>query len=126
MEIVGRIDNERVQAHWGNVIREVVLTQERIGHIREGHAEDYDVYGSYISSAIEVPDFILVDNRAADTGMFIKCVDAEKGINVIVKLEYEKEGSGYMSSVITMYRLGPTTLKRLLKRFPVVYRSSGT
>ena len=123
MGIIGRIRNEYVQEYWGEIIPEVVLTEERIGHIREGHAEDYDALSQYISGTIENPDYILDDARSINTGMFIKCIDAAKGINVIVKLECENSKSLYMSSVITMYRLGRGTLKRLLKKYRVVYKS---
>ena len=57
--------------------------------------------------------------------MFIRHVK-QTNINVIVKLSFEEKDSDLESSVITMYRLGDKTLRRLIKRNPVVYSRDET
>ncbi len=57
--------------------------------------------------------------------MFIRHVK-QTNINVIVKLSFEEKDSDLESSVITMYRLGEKTLRRLIKRNPVVYSRDET
>ena len=124
MEIVGRIENEKVLERWKGVKRDVVLTDERIEHIRERHPEDYALYHMYISEAVTAPDFVIEDADQDSTAMFIKWIE-EEGINVIVQLAYEGNSSNLLSSVMTMYRIGTKRLRRLLRNNPVLYRREG-
>lgn len=121
---IARIENEAITQRWGKVIPEVVLTDERIEHIREGHAEDYEAMRERIPEIIQYPSFILEDNRVQNTAMFIKHIETTNA-NVVVKLEIEdqKDDPELLSSVITMFRLGNRSLKRLLKKYPVLYKS---
>ena len=120
MKVVGEIKNKYVFEYWGEIQSEVILTEERIFHIRKGHDDDYVQYGKYIPEAIEDPNIILVDKDDQDTALFIRHVEATN-INVVVKIAYAVNSAGRKSSVITMYRLGEKTKKRLLKNSKVIY-----
>ena len=101
----------------------VVLTDERIAHIREGHDKDYVEFGNHIGEAIETPTYILEDSKNIATALFVKRLDASD-INVVVRLKIEDvNAEDLRSSVITMYRLGEKTLARLLKKNNVLYKS---
>lgn len=125
VNVIGEITNEQVVKYWKGVKTRVILTEERIGHIREGHAEDFDAFSNYIPDAIRDPAYVLCDVKNENTAMFIRHVK-QTNINVIVKLSFEEKDSDLESSVITMYRLGEKTLRRLIKRNPVVYSRDET
>ena len=120
MKVVGEIRNQCVFEHWGDIQTEVILTEERILHIREDHDDDYEQYGKYIPAAIEMPNIILVDQKDQDTALFIRHVEATN-INVVVKIAYAVQNTGRKSSVITMYRLGEKTKARLMKKLKMIY-----
>ena len=122
MKIVARITNREVEKHWGKIKTDVVLTDERILHICEGHESDYCAFGECIGQTIEEPNYILEDSKNANTAMFIKHIEATN-INVIVRLALKSMDTDLQSSVITMYRLGEKTLKRLLKNNTAIYRN---
>ena len=122
MRMVGRIQNSAVLERWKGIDPDVILTEERIAHIRAGHAADYDAYNVYIPDAIENPDCVLEDIKNEDTAMFVKRVD-HSGINVIVRLAYRNNGQGKTSSILTMYCIGEKRLRRLLRQNPVLYNS---
>lgn len=48
---------------------EVIITDERIQHIKERHPGDYERYFGYLKEIVEDPDYILAANKArsADT-----------------------------------------------------------
>lgn len=125
VNVIGEITNEQVMAYWKGAKPRVVLTEERIEHIREGHAEDFDAFSSYIPATIRNPAYVLCDAKNENTAMFIGRVE-QTNINVIIKLAFEDASSDLESSVITMYRLGEKTLRRLIKKNSVVYRREGT
>lgn len=60
---VANLDALLIKKKWLDVNEKVILTDERIGHIIDGHREDYETYGSFIGNAIEKPMFILVDAK---------------------------------------------------------------
>lgn len=120
MKVIGEITNAQVIKHWKGVKTQIILTDERVGHIREGHAEDYDAFSANIPDTIQNPAHVLCDARDKHTAMFIGHIDGTS-INVIVKLAFKGTNSDLESSVITMYRLGEKTLRRLMKKHLVVY-----
>ena len=123
VRVIGEINPSMIDKKWNNVKTTVVLTDERIVHIQEGHAQDYDAFGKYIPDAIKTPEYILEDAKNENTAMFVKHIE-NTNINVVVKLKYRDNDSDLDSSVITMYRLGEKTLKRLIKKNPIVYNSN--
>ena len=122
MYIISIIKNIHVFAHWGNIVPTVILTPERIEHIKEGHYNDYNLYGHHIPEAIENPTYILEDSKNENTAMFIKHIE-ETNINVVVKLAFANNINNMHSSVITMYPLGIKTLKRIIKKNSIIYKA---
>ena len=119
-QTIARINTEMLAGKWGPVREKVVLTDDRIKHILLYHAEDYALLSKHIPAAIHSPTFILEDSKNANTAMFIKQVE-DTNMNVIVKLALKDDEPSLESSIITMHRLGATTLKRLVKKNPIVY-----
>ncbi len=125
VQAIATIQNQAVINHWGKVDTNVVLTDERIVHIREGHEDDYLAYGDKITATIEQPDYILDDAKNSATALFVKRVE-QSNLNVVVRLKIEgSDADDLHSSVITMYRLGDKTLKRLLKKNKLLYTKPG-
>ena len=122
VQVIATIRNKEVFNRWGNVNPIVVMTDERIAHILEGHLQDYTALGNHITEAIESPTYILEDYKNVATALFVKCIE-KSNLNVVVRLKIEGvDADDLQSSVITMYRLGEKTLTRMLKINNVLYR----
>lgn len=68
MQYIGKLDRHKIGAHGKNIVTEdVILTNERIKHIKGHHPDDYEQYGKYAKRIIENPDYILEDNKNRDT-----------------------------------------------------------
>lgn len=73
MHIIGRIDVEIYKCIAENITTdEVVITDERIQHIKSRHHGDYDVIKPYIKDILASPDYILEDESRKNTGLLLK------------------------------------------------------
>ena len=100
---------------------EVVVTEERLEHIRLRHPEDYELFQRYGKQAIENPDIIAKDEKHENTVFVIRHLP-ETNLNVVVRLALDTDEPNYKNSVITFYRLREKNLKKLLERNPVLYK----
>lgn len=58
--VVGKIDQEIYQCITNDIVTdEVIITDERIEHIKERHPNDYERFCSYIPEMISNPDYII-------------------------------------------------------------------
>ena len=121
MRQIGKLDASLIAGKWQNVRQNVVLTDERIAHIMEGHRADFEAYGSYIANAIEHPRYILDDRKNDHTALYIGTAK-DTNITVVIKVAVEDSGANQNSSVITMYRCGEKRLKRLVKNNVILYK----
>lgn len=100
---------------------EVVVTEERLAHIKLRHPEDFALFCEYGKQAIENPDIIAEDTKHENTVFVIRHLP-ETNLNVVVRLALDTDEPGYKNSVITFYRLREKNLKKLLERNPVLYK----
>lgn len=118
---IANLNASLIGKKWLGVNEKVILTDERIAHIIEGHKDDYEAYGDYIGDAIEKPMFILVDAKNENTALYIGKSE-DTSINVVVKLAFLNDENHPYSSVITMYRCGEKRLRRLIKNNEMLYK----
>ena len=108
---------------WEDIVPEVILTDERIEHIRVRHPGAYESYSHWVTATIEAPDYVLRDDRNDRTAAFIRHAEGSN-LNVVVKLAVANE-EGKMSSIITLYPISPKRLKRLLRKEMIIYKAPG-
>ena len=66
--VVGKIDQEIYQCITNDIVTdEVIITDERIEHIKERHPNDYERFCSYIPEMISNPDYIIEANKLKNT-----------------------------------------------------------
>ncbi len=121
VHFVGKIDTRLIETQWRGVKETVVLTQERIAHILEGHQADYEAYGLWMGTIIESPSYILADRKNENTALYIGPA-RDATATVVIRLAFYAGSGDSQSSVITMFRIGEKRLKRLLKTSLVVYK----
>lgn len=117
MEYIGKIDKNKLGKYKEKLItEEVVLTIERIKHIKEHHPGDYEKYGKYIPDIIEYPDYILIDSKNIDTLLYMKTiVEEQKNIQIVLKLNTNKFKPNMKNSVLTLWKIKESTYKQLIR-----------
>ena len=101
---------------------DVVITDERIEHIKERHPQDYERFMRYIPQIIQEPDYIIASSKP-HTAVILKMIE-ENGerFKAILRLKVEKDPSHYRHSIISFWRIGDATWKKILRNKVILYR----
>lgn len=122
MHKVGEIDKEFFEKYFGKLkTNEVIITDERIAHIKENHPKDYGLFEKYVSICISSPDRIITDERNEATVYMIKKVD-DGNLNVVLKLMLEKGNSDFKNFIITFWKIRDKNVKKLEKKNKILYK----
>ena len=100
---------------------DVIITDERIGHIKDHHPNDYETFIGYIPQIIESPDYIVASPKP-HTAVVLKMIE-ENGekFKVILRLRVEGDPAHYKHSIISFWRIGDTTWRKTLKNKVILY-----
>ena len=125
MQYIGKIDREKLKSYSNNIITDdVILTEERIRHIKEHHPGDYEKYGIYVQEVIEDPDYILEDNKNIDTVLYMKNIkDNKKNIQVVIRLSTNKEQINKKNSILTLWKIRNSTYNQLIRNRKVIWKN---
>ena len=124
MQSIGKIDVEKYKVVSDRIrTDEVVITDERIQHIRDRHPQDFERYSVYIKDIVESPQYILEANKP-DTAFVLKeyVKDGER-FQLILRLAVEGDKPGYKNSVIAFLKVEEKRFKRYLRTKKVLYKS---
>ena len=122
LRVLGEIDGRVLKVEFGALhATEVVVTEERIKHIRERHPQDVELFEAYGQVTIVEPDIIVKDMKNKGTVFLIKHLP-DCNINVVVRLALETENKELKNSVMTFYRIRTKNLVKLLRKNKEIYR----
>lgn len=103
--------------------REVIITEERIAHIKERHPNDYERFCAYIPKMIANPDYIIAANRP-DTAVILKeFIECGERFKLILRLKTADQPANYKNSVISFWCIGETTWNKMLKNKKTLYKA---
>ena len=124
MHIVGKINREIYKCITDDIVTdEVIITEERIGHIKERHPNDYEQYYEYLGQVVENPDYI-VETPKPNTALILKeIVDSnEKQFKTVLRLKTSKDNPEFKNSIITFMKINEKEWSRLIRNKNVLYR----
>ena len=102
---LGKIDIKILEIEYGRIqTDEIIVTNERINHIKERHPEDYFLFEKYGQESVTSPDLVVKDIKHAGTIFMVKRLP-ETNLNVVVRVVLETDDSGLKNSVMTFYRI---------------------
>ena len=104
-------------------ISEVIITEERIEHIREGHPDDYERFCSYIPKIIAEPDYIIEANKENTAVVLKEIIENGEKFKLILRLKTSGDPEGYKNSIISFWKIGETTWKKTIKNKKILYKS---
>lgn len=120
---VGHIDVEKYRCITDDIATdEVIITDERIQHIKERHPGDYERYIGYIPKILAEPDYILEANKS-NTGVILKEIE-ESGekFKVILRVKVESDPADYKNSILSFWHIGETTWNKNVKNKKILYK----
>ena len=122
IKILGRLNTQPLEAEFGKLkTDEIVLTDERLAHIKNRHPNDFSFFQQYSIETVTKPDTIIKDCKNQNTVFMIKKLD-DTNVNVVVKLVLNNDTENIKNSIMTFYRLRDRNLKKLEKNNKVLYK----
>lgn len=101
---------------------DVIITEQQIAHIEDGHPGTYQRLHAYISDVLCDPDYILRGNRPY-TALVLKQIMLEDvTLEVILRLKVPDDPADHKNSVITMWNISPKRFRRLLRQSEILYK----
>ena len=119
-----KIDREIYKAV-SPVIRtdEVVITDERIQHIKERHPNDFEKYEKYIADILQNPQYIIED-KAPNTAVILnEYIDKGNRFRLILRLSTPQDPPNYKNSIITFLEIGERKFNKYLRNKKILYKS---
>ena len=107
MHYIGKIDKEIYKCITEDIVTdEVIITDERIQHIKDRHPNDYERFHPYFRKIVEEPDYI-IESKKPNTALILKEVrisDCEE-FKMVVRLATFGDNPAYKNSIITFRRI---------------------
>ena len=100
---------------------EVIITSERIEHIRNRHKGDYEEYGAYFAEILQSPDYIL-ENRHNTAEVLKERSHNGKKCKLILRLQTSTDPEGYKNAIITFLHIRDGEWNRLLRSKKILYK----
>lgn len=115
MQYIGKLDRNKIGSYGQKMITEdVVLTDERVKHIKEHHPLDYERYGKYVKIIIEDPDYVLEDSKNRDTILCMKTIEEQqKNFQVVVRLNTNEKDK--QNSILTLWKIKNSTYRQFVR-----------
>ena len=104
------------------VTDEVIITDERIQHIKDRHPNDFERYYVYMSEIIEQPDYIIEANKPNSALILKDFSSGEERFKTILRLVTSNDDPAFKNSIITFMKINESEWKRLINNKKVLYK----
>lgn len=120
---VGRINREIYKCITADIVTdEVIITDERIAHIKERHPNDYERFCSYIPDIIKDPDYIIKANKPDTATVLKEIVDNNEKFQIILRIKTSKDNPDFKNSIITFLNINDRTWNKYLRNKEILYK----
>lgn len=124
IHMIGTIDKDIYKCVAENIVTdEVIITDERIQHIKERHPNDYEQYYGYLKSIVKNPDYIIGGNKP-NTALILKEIKESEGkqFKAVLRLMTPVDNPDFKNSIITFMKISEKEWSRLLKNKFILYK----
>lgn len=119
---LGKIDTKPLETEFGKLkTDEIIITNERIDHIKIRHPEDFRLFEEYGVQTVESPDIIIKDCKNKGTVFMVKKLP-DTNLNVVARLVIGGDNENLKNSVMTFYRIRNRNLVKLANKNKTLYK----
>lgn len=123
MHQVGTINREIYKCITEDIVTdEVIITDERIKHIKDRHPNDYEKYCNYLTRIVEEPDYIVETNKPKTALILKEFIEDNERFKMVVRLNTSCDNPSFKNSIITFMRINEKEWSRLLRNKQVLYK----
>lgn len=124
VQTIGKIDMEKYRCVSDKIrTDEVVITDERIAHIKDHHPNDFERYYKYMEDIVKKPQYILEDKVPATAVILKEYVEAGERFRLILRLAMPSDPASYKNSVITFMEISERKFRKYLRNKKILYNS---
>ena len=121
---VGKIDRAIYSCIAPDIITdEVIITDERISHIRDRHPNDYERYCGYLKEIVEHPQYIIESNKPYTALILKEFTDGEEQFKTVLRLVTSRDNPEFKNSIITFMRINEREWMRMLRNKKILYKN---
>lgn len=123
VHIVGKIYEDIYKCITEDIVTdEVIITEERIQHIKDRHPDDYERYCGYLKEIVEKPQYIVETSKPNTALILNEFSDGSEQFKTVLRLLTSRDDESYKNSIITFMKINEKEWKRLLKNKKILYR----
>lgn len=120
---VGKIDREIYKCITEDLRTEdVIITDERIQHIKERHPNDYERFCGYLTQIVEKPDYIVETNKPNTALVLKEFTYGSEQFKTVVRLTTSCDNPDFKNSIITFMKINEKEWSRLLRNKLILYK----
>lgn len=124
MHAVGKIDREIYKCVTEDIVTdEVIITDERIQHIKDRHPDDYERFCGYIPEIIANPDYIIRANKPNTAVILKEVIKNGEKFQLVLRILTSGDNPNFKNSVITFLNVSERTWKKYLRNKEILYKS---
>lgn len=124
LHLVGKIDKKIYSCVTDDIITDdVIITNERIRHIKERHPNDYERFYKFLEEVVRCPDYIVETNKP-NTALVLKEMTSETGeqFKTVLRLLTSTDNPEFKNSIITFMKINEKEWNRLLRNKRILYK----
>ncbi len=120
---VGKIDIEKFKLISNDIITDdVIITDERIQHIKERHPNDFEQYCQFMREIVSSPDYILEANKPKSALLLKSFYVDNKYFKAVLRFITSTDDSNFKNSIITFMKIDEKEWNRLIKNKKTLYK----
>ena len=124
LAFIGRIDVEKYRCVTEDIVTdEVIITTERIQHIKDRHPDDYEKFAKYMEEIVQNPDYILEANKPNTAFILKKVEEAGEHFELILRLKISSDPVEYKNSVMTFLKIAEKKWDKYLRNKRILYKN---
>lgn len=123
MHIIGKIKRDIYQCITEDIITdEVIITEERIQHIKDRHPNDYERFYNYMPEIISEPDYIIKANKPDTATILKEIIDNGEKFQLVLRIVTSGDKPEFKNSVITFLKINERTWNKYLRNKEILYK----
>lgn len=123
---IGKINKDIYKCVTKDIITDdVIITDERINHIKERHPNDFEKYCRYMEEIVAHPEYIIEANKnKSNTALILKSFsEGDEQFKTILRLITSSDNKEFKNSIITFMRINEREWERLIRNKKILYKS---
>lgn len=120
---VGKINKDIYKCITEDIVTdEVIITDERIQHIKDRHPNDYERFCAYIPEIVQNPDYIIKANKPNTATVLKEINDNGEKFQLILRVLTSTDKPEFKNSVITFLKINERTWNKYLRNKEILYK----